>query len=522
MGDMEDSEKLIDLAFNAMGNDINYKISAAICVEDGFFLQEKSFTDAVSGGTVTDTGCRDVKIASSEEAFNGIFVRRSEYTIDDLEMRLTGNGVNDFAGFGAAIRAGGGSKVTINKANIETTGCVRPAIWVGEESEVVVNDSTIIAADGTLPKNYGWRFFGTPAPGSVLMECPWMLGILGNNRATVLTGSGKATYNNCHIRAENWGALGVDAVISGGELSANNCLIECTKSGYGAYADGDTLDIFSGCTFNAASYGLIMGGGSAVFKDNTIVNSRGIGVMSHDQGLNITQQGLGTLTIGKGCVFHTEGAVIQLKNVSNSIYVDGAELKSKSGLILEAMINDDPFNAEAAKHRGIDVITGEPMPPMLQNPKHTSSDGNDDIDATFKNVDLEGDMVNSMMEYSSMNIRFENSKITGAITTAAAVHDVGPNGESLAMEDDPHLYELIGKQTAAYAPIESNNGVTVSLNEKSAWTVNKTSYITGLDIAEDSFLIAPAGCNLHMEINGVRTMIKPGAYKGKISLIVTG
>jgi len=354
----------IPVTYRGPGNEIQYNLRAAVCVEDGTFLPESSVTASTVGGTVTDTGCSDVKITSCADAFNGICVRNSEYTIDNTEIRFTGNGVNDFTGYGAAIRAGEGSKVTVNKAKIETRGCIRPAVWVGDGGEAVINDSEITAVDGVIPEDYGWRFFGKPAPDSVIMECPWMLGILGNNRATVLTGGGKATYNNCHIRAERWGALGVDGVITGGVLTANNCLLECTESGYGAFADGDVLDVFSGCTFNVASQGVILGGGSVIFKDGTVVNSRDIGVLGHDQSPNFATPSLGTLTIEKGCQFNTEGAVIQLKNVSPSIFVDGAKLCSKRGLILEAMINDDPFNVEAVKHRGYDPITGEKMPDM--------------------------------------------------------------------------------------------------------------------------------------------------------------
>jgi len=50
------------------------------------------------------------------------------------------------------------------------------------------------------------------------------------------------------------------------------------------------------------------------------------------------------LTINKNSVFNTEKAVIQLKSSSPDILVDGARLHSKSGVILEAFVNDDPNN----------------------------------------------------------------------------------------------------------------------------------------------------------------------------------
>jgi len=43
-----------------------------------------------------------------------------------------------------------------------------------------------------------------------MMQVPWILGTLGNNRATLVTGNGAAFYNNTYIRAENWGAVSND------------------------------------------------------------------------------------------------------------------------------------------------------------------------------------------------------------------------------------------------------------------------------------------------------------------------
>jgi hypothetical protein len=61
----------------------------------------------------------------------------------------------------------------------------------------------------------------------------------------------------------------------------------------------------------------------------------------------------------------------------------------------------------------------------------------------------------------------------------------------------------------------------VSLDEKSKWVVAKTSYLTGLTVAEGASLSAPDGYSLKMTVNGAAKPIKAGDYKGKIVLTMT-
>lgn len=509
--------------FAPTGDKVPFNFRAAVCVEDGAVTASKSGDCAVSYGEVTDSGCSNVEVTALSDEFNGIYVVNSEYTVENAKMRLIGNGKNDYVGSGAAILAGAGAKVTINNAEFETRGCVRPAICANADGVVTVNNSKVFAFDGTLPEDYGWRWFSSPAPGSVMMECPWMLGNLGNNRGTMLTGSATATYNNCHIRAQGWGALGVD-MAHGGRLTVNNCLIESTDCGYGAYADGDVIDTFSGSTVNAADYGVIIGGGVVVLTDETVVNSRRFGVMAHDQGLNYLQPDYGRLVVEKGSEINSEFAAIQIKNASISVEVNGARLNPKNGLLLEVMENDDPFNVALKetleKDPDADPTVGGMFKPM-EDIKYTVSDGNDDIDAVFRNVDLNGDMVISALKYCGLNVRLENAKLNGAITSATAVHDVAPDGDSLKMEESSRLWYLIGMQKATYAPVEGKYEARASLDAESVWTVARTSYLNGLSIEAGAVVKAPEDRKLVMEVDGVDTAIKPGSYAGRISLIVT-
>jgi len=539
--------------YSGMGTSKAYHYRAAVYVNNGKYAAENSVASAAVGGTVTDTSVKDVKITSVGDAFNGIIVTgdsKSSYSIINPVIKLTGNGVNDFAGFGAAIMTDGKAEVTIENARINNTGAIRTAIWVGGNSTTKINNSEIEVHNGTLPKTYGWSWTngGGGTSGDVMMEVPWMLGLVGNNRATNAVGNGTVYYNNTHIKAQAWGALSTDAC-QNTKLYATNSHIEAVESGYGAYADGAT-DTFSKCIFDVKDYGLIMTGGTGVFTDACVVNSGRFGVMFH---------GSANLTIDKGTVFNTKNAVIQVKGANPTIVVDNAKLNSESGVILQAMLNDDPNKsggggggagggmpggatggaggdkggAPSAGGAGGGMpggATGGAGGDKGGAPSAGGAGvggmpggagGSSNVTATFRNMTLNGDIVTSMTTNSDVVVNFEKATITGAITTATAVHSVGRNGEKLVMQDKTDLYYLIGEVKETYCATADKYGIKASLKANSTWVVSKTSYLTGLTVAEGCTISAPKGYSVTMTVDGVKKAIGAGDYKGKIVLTVT-
>jgi hypothetical protein len=545
-----------------------YHYRTAVYIKDGKYVPEKSVASAVLGGTVTDAEAKDISITSVGEKFNGIIVsgdNPSKYSIINPVISFTGNGGNDFAGFGASIMTEGKAEVTIDNANINNTGVVRTAIWVGGNSTTTINNSEIEVHNGTMPEDYGWSWTESKSLNDrdVMMEVPWMLGIVGNNRATTVVGNAKAYYNNTHVKAQAWGALSTDQVSADARLYATNCHIETVESGYGSYADG-SANTFSGCTFDIPDYGLIIARGSGHFTDGTVVNSGRFGVMSHS--------GSGTVTIDKGCVFNTKKAVIQIKSGNPTIIVDNAELNSESGIILQAIVNDDPNRGGAGPAGGGGAPGGEGrggmpgggmpggapgaggqgapggmpgggMPGGAPGPGGQGAPGgmpeggmpgggapggmpggaggSGVVTATFKNVTLDGDIVTSMTSESDVIVDFEHATITGAVTTATAEHAVGANGEEIIMQDKTDLYYLIGEVMHTYCTTDDKYGMKVSLDQNSTWVVDKTSYLTGLTVAEGASIKAPEGYSVTMTVDGVKKAIKAGDYKGKIVLTVS-
>ena len=283
------------------------------------------------------------------------------------------------------------------------------------------------------------------------------------------------------------------------------------KAVIGAYSDG-AYDSFSKCTFDVKDYGLIMTGGTGIFTDECVINSGRFGVMFH---------GSGSLTVDKGSVFNTKEAVIQVKSAHPTIVVDNAKLNSESGIILEAIVNDDPWKMGGMPGVGMPagLSGGAPGGAMPEGgmPGVGKTGGSGDLTATFKNVTLKGDIVSSMTSESDVAVTFENAAITGAITTAASKSRADIDGVKLSKK----TYYYIGAVRNTYCATDDKYGMKVSLDGKSRWVVDENSYLTVLTIAEGADITAPEGYSLTMTVNGAIKPIKAGEYKGKIVLTVT-
>jgi hypothetical protein len=541
------------------GETSTFNLRAAIDVDNGTYMENRSVAAAAVGGSVTDTAATDVSITSVGENFNGIVVTGdSRYTVENSKISLTGNGTNDFVGVGAGILVRDTTNVTVTGADIKTDGVVRVAICANGSSTLTVNDTTIQTGTPALPETTVG-----------MMSVPWVLGLTGTCRSTMATESATVTYNNCHLKAQGWGVLSTDAV-KDVKLTVNNSIIETVESGYGAYADGSSVDTFSNCTFNVTDYALIMTQGSGIFTNGTVVNSGRFGVMNH------SGKGGEKLLIDN-CVFNTDEAVIQVKSSSPGIVVDGATLNSKNGIILQAMMNDDPNTdsgggmpgggggapgggtpeggmqggdmAQGGMQGGGTENGGMPggaggapggsMPDMAQGgmpggemPEGgmqgggMSGGGSSDVHAEFKNMTMDGDIITSMTELGELVVSFENTAITGAITTCtwktrAEIDNVDVSSHGAFSTDGYDMAYIIGDGVKTYCATGDEKGLSVTLDGKSTWTVDETSYLTGLTMADGAAIKAPEGSSVTMLVDGKKTAIKAGTYTGKIELRVT-
>jgi hypothetical protein len=519
----------------------------ALFVDDTGIVDSESVFAAVRHGKVTGSYAKDVKITSTGECFDGIYVIDHTYKIEKPRINFTGNGRSDFIGYGAAI-VGTGEETTlvVDGADIRTRGVARPAIVADGGSNVIVKNSHIQTYNGILPDDY----IGT-IDTTQMRSVPWMLGLSGNCRATNLLGTNtKASYINSYIGAEGWGVLSTDGCTTP-KLTAINSTIAITgEDGYGSYGIGDATERFLGCTFNVATYATISRGSFLYFcdsdqsivsqlnsdlglgltnkelrslrKKHTTVNSERFGIMWH---------GGGTLDVSGGTIFNTKKTTFLDKGQAITITVDGskgAKLNSGNGVIMQVMDDDDcgPNMAEGGATSNIyydPTLMGTPIP---DDPDHNlyNATSNDAL-ATFSNIKLKGNFYNSTRgglvagpfgppssTSKNMALTFKNASITGVITSSTAVHS--------QVEITSADYRLLGEVTNT-ASEAVNNGVLVSLSEGSKWMVTGTSYLTCLTVGGGSYVVAPKGYNVTMTINGVETEIQSNTtYTGTIMLTV--
>ena len=528
----------------------NYAFKAGVCIENGKVVESKSVLPAVKG-EFGDGWAKNVEIVARNNNFDGIYVSEDgEYTIDGVKIDFEGNGDNDFIGYGAAVCAYGSGKITVNNADIKVRGSARNSFFAGGNCTLVVNDSKFENFDGALQPTYEDNVM----PGN-MRRVPWMLGLRGNNRASNLADYANAYYNNCELRSYGWGVMSTDGVRVC-RLNMKDCLIEVTgPSGYGAFSIGDCIDTFDNCTVNTNDYALIVANetASGEFKNGTVINSGRFGCMFfRNEG--------GFMKVNSGSVVNTEKATFLVKGCAPTIEVDGAELNTKNGVILQLINTDDPGNPAGY------YMDPKEEDKYVEGRDLYSAKKGDDVLAVFKNVTLKGSIYNGTTEVEgdtgpkmsmgpppgadfpggapggmpggpggmpggpggmpggpgggpggpggapsepksvakNLSVTLENATLEGDITACKSLHRV-----EKVFKDN---CEELGEVDNVPGPV-INNGVIVSVGEGAVWTVADVSYLSALEISAGGKVVAS-----EMTVDGVATAIAPGSYKGKIVL----
>lgn len=520
-------------------DNMTYHFRQALYVDTTGVVEDKSVTSAVRGGQVTDTGAKNITIASEGENFNGIFATGGgTYTVEDAKIDFTGNGGNDFVGYGAAVMsAGDGTRFILDNADIITRGVVRTAV-IASGGNLIVKNSRIETHDGIVTDEY------LSTVKAFMVEGPWSLGISGSVRATSIIGEGAtATYINTDIASEGWGVLSTD-MCRNASLNAINCRIAITgKDGYGTFIEPSAAGSFYGCDFSAPDYGAIISGiitfgASSMEKVSELNNDLNLG-LSKEALKNIVEKqtivnsgrfgilfskASGIANITDGTIFNTKKAVFLVQGAAAEINVDGSDgvqLNSGNAIITQVMDRDrvsgrrDPDTGRIIR----EPYYTEPYTAYADIVKDTSHDitafDSSDIIGNYRNITLKGDFYNGRTgiegrdEYPSSNLvlNFNNAQITGIISSTFARHAKNSFGKT--------DYKLIGEVSNTPCPA-INNGVIVFLDADSVWTVTGTSYLTKLSLAKGATLTAPAGYNAILTLDGVKKEIKDGEYQGDI------
>ena len=532
-----------------------YYFRQALLVEDGEIVEASSVTEllasvetydssSISGGTITINGSH----------FNGIYITgTTTYSISDLKIYSTGDGGDDFSGWGAAIMADGNTTVSIDSVYVETAGTIRTAIWVGGSSVTTVTNSVIYAQE-TVDDYLTYQNL-LPA---MMKRVPFALGMEGTVRATNVLGSGQGIYSNSIIVSTGWGALSTDsgtsysqtgtyaltvtdslagigtlysndgegyateeaAIAAAGdtdnlvvtkEINGVWYALEVTGSGYVTYADSGVWNYYSNVEFYSPDYVEIMASGeaSSIYEDSYMYSER-IAFMTQ-------QAGGGTLTIIDSTVDTTD-ALLQIKSGSaNTGYTDfvinnttvnfsGDSVRTDAGILVELIESDDAGNP------GVTTYTVSDTGADAEVTSNTITDSN----ATFQNGDYTGDIWNSIYNYyQALNVTLEdNANLTGTVSSSVHVHvdprtgEIVENGTVLnaytgSEEGDTanYLDETYGSD-GDYLVVGSvmhtaneviNNPINLTIDETSTWAVTGEGYLNTLTVASLDSISAADG-----------------------------
>jgi hypothetical protein len=372
-------------------------------------------------GKVTNTEAKDIKITSSEGHLNPVYVygEKSNFTLSDSTIEVSGNGADDFVAIGAGITANGGT-TTVRNVKVSTQGVIRPAMVNTGNGVMKVYDSRFVAYGGTIPKDY------KPVIGGGMMEPPAGLLIHGTARAALTMGKAKTYLYNTTIIAEGWGALSTDAA-EDVYVECNKCDLQVNKSGYGSYADHGAHVVLNDTKLNAASYGGVIGGEARIDFNNVTGGAGANMVMIHSVMGKAADISRLNITGGK---FVADYEALLIKSANADIALDGAEITSKLGTLIHLRKNEDAYATKVDGQK----VTG--------------------VRVTMKNEKLEGNITNDDQE-RNMTLTFANSSLKGAINMAEVTLDAA----SKWMATGNSKVLLTGNVDVA--KIDADKGVTI-------------------------------------------------------------
>ncbi|MFT4082016.1 MAG: hypothetical protein QM638_05475, partial [Nocardioides sp.] len=491
----------------ATANDVTYNsrtwpLRQAVYVDADGIDTDRSVLSAVQGGVLRDSVARGVKLRSTGEAFNGIYVAGGDYRIANAKIAYHGNGRLDFIGYGSAVYATGtDTTMRVENTKIHNKGVVRTAVIADGGSQLVVKNSDLSCKDGVLPDDYE-----NTGDTSFMMTCPWLLGMYGTVRTTNLLGdSTRATYLGTTVTVDNWGCLSVDSGTDCILVSIDSTLESVKTDGYGSYGIGDVTEHFLGTRMNVGSYIMInFGAAGTHYGDSTkkavreLNNTYDLGLTKDDINSVLSRacylrsrkfgfmwQDVGPVTIDGRTALRTAQTAFLSKAAQSSITVDGsdgASIKSGTGVIYQLMDNDNPGSTTATDKPWSREYTVDYVEPTDAATKSDSWDtttaDSDDATGDFTAIKLNGDFYNSVLgggngdiEGQNLVLSFTDCEVNGIISASTAKH----NASTINFSN----YEELGVVTNTPAEVV-NNGVIVTLAGSSVWTVSGTSYLSSL------------------------------------------
>ena len=506
------------------------------------------------------------------------------YTINRARICLEGEGSNDFVGMGAGVAAIGGADVTINDSEINLSSVTRCAVHVGGTGTVTVNNTKMYNVSPKVEMgNWSWgiairgtnRLCQLADDGTVhyngctMRSNGWgILSVDGSNYAHMfvencdmeLEGAGSHGYGvfcigptDMHLKNTKLTANGFPLLLRGMERKGilevtDGCEIRGRR--FALHAQGDTgsvVTIKDSKLITDKATMLIKGSTGTVYNIENTVMQPGNGqilqlIDSDDPGLHGT---FVDVSVYDKADTYMEGRNLTQPDIEDDITLNitscdlkGDLLNSTSNLPSlaskeepkELVIRDAKAPGELGNEG---KVSGKPpmmgdmpgMPPMggPGGPGGPGAPGGMPPMGGPGGPGGPGGMPGMpgggmppfMMGDAPKNLalNLKNTKLEGVVSSATQHYREGIR----FLEET--IREELSNVTQTPAPTV-NNGVLVSLDENSVWTVTGDSYITSLTLAEGATVKAPEGKKLEVTVDGKATELAAGTITGKIHIAV--
>lgn len=497
-----------------------------------------AFDDAVTvteedGFTVLDGGGSAVTV--NDDRINALSAEASDVIIRNIAVDVDGLGLCEYGNaFGAAISVAGDSSVIIRNVDVTTVGAIMSTLN-SAEGDVLVMDSRFHGygtAEDASGLHSGLESYSN-IQGS-LTEVPWVLGLKGTLRATNVIGSANVLYYNDSASSNGWGVystdggksfiiLNSDAAYDDSQGAAFNSLYGAYVLGLPTYFYGFDVDL-TGARENTygivARHGFTMGASSqenlealdklitepeteeeedggdasgeasaeagiesaagvwALFRDNVELSEveerrssvRAMyGIMSHGASGGVFDITDTDITADR--------AAFLLKEAYMDIRLDGS-VNIDAPIIIHQQITDDASMGEYA----YDHCWATATAPFLYEVEDRGETPAKGASAAMTGMTLEGDFYNTDTNGAYLDLTFEDTEVSGVISSATFLHnnasyyvvenpafdpdgeDNGDNPRYICVDGDGRAYETDVTHTlfggTVYNPVyEDDDGI---------------------------------------------------------------
>ena len=446
-------------------------------------------------------------------------------------------------GDGAALAIGGGTEddiLTVENTYLWTAGFKRTNLFADDNSvQLVVRDSRIVSPGADNYKK-GWQ------------------ALYGGARDTLLQ-NGDCWFYNSEIVTEGWGALAIDSSPNL-DLYAVNCDVDTVGGGYISYTPGDGSINFYGVDASSAQYGVFVTGNSTAYmhglddldeaaetymteadheKLADSVTGDGRTHITADYAAYVTHQGGGNSPTTAGYLYaeHTvlsteneytmadnshflndgfggtswfwtemwRGSTCLCRSTNATFEFDNVELISRTGVIFRTVVNWEGDSKDFTLDDDTEAV-GNSL--LMTDMDVTGDIRNDDIYrnlyVSMTDTSVTGAMVSTTID--TWNEMFTVEALEASPAYDAALEEMASWADEIPNPtydvEYPYAdFEIDLDAVSGYLTMpeyHTCNGICLTMDEGSVWTVTGDSQLKSLALAEGAVI---AGDDLTIYVN---------------------